>query len=153
MFLWSRKDGPFGKEFPVSEAPTPDGTSGFSQWLVKRRRRISDSPTDPDAEGSDELDGEEAEVVSHSVGHPSRNSSAQPLANRFQSQVIPSTPRDFQPVLASIPTTIPPSSPNTSHARTALNPEVRPSPSQKPRNSPITTFQQLQPMASFSRRR
>ncbi|MBW0589707.1 hypothetical protein O181_129422 [Austropuccinia psidii MF-1] len=29
--LWSRKDGPFGKEFPVSEEPTPDGTSGFSQ--------------------------------------------------------------------------------------------------------------------------
>ncbi|MBW0583129.1 hypothetical protein O181_122844, partial [Austropuccinia psidii MF-1] len=30
-YLWSRKDGPFGKELPVSEAPTPDGTSGFSQ--------------------------------------------------------------------------------------------------------------------------
>ncbi|MBW0579427.1 hypothetical protein O181_119142, partial [Austropuccinia psidii MF-1] len=30
-YLWSRKDGPFGKEFPVSEAHTPDGTSGFSQ--------------------------------------------------------------------------------------------------------------------------
>ncbi|MBW0565105.1 hypothetical protein O181_104820 [Austropuccinia psidii MF-1] len=23
-YLWSKKDGPFGKEFPVSEAPTPD---------------------------------------------------------------------------------------------------------------------------------
>ncbi|MBW0578375.1 hypothetical protein O181_118090, partial [Austropuccinia psidii MF-1] len=104
-YLWSRKDGPFGKEFPVSEAPTPDGTSGFCQltgsrqrdvarWtnvgasipvggrpiysssevpisrintegVVKRIRRISDSPTDPDAEGSDELDGEEVEVVPH----------------------------------------------------------------------------------------
>ncbi|MBW0573029.1 hypothetical protein O181_112744, partial [Austropuccinia psidii MF-1] len=30
-YLWSRKNGPFGKEFPVSEAPTPDGTSGFSK--------------------------------------------------------------------------------------------------------------------------
>ncbi|MBW0575531.1 hypothetical protein O181_115246 [Austropuccinia psidii MF-1] len=30
-YLWSRKDGPFGKELPVSEAPTPNGTSGFSQ--------------------------------------------------------------------------------------------------------------------------
>ncbi|MBW0523456.1 hypothetical protein O181_063171 [Austropuccinia psidii MF-1] len=30
-YLWSRKDWPFGKEFPVSEAPTPEGTSGFSQ--------------------------------------------------------------------------------------------------------------------------
>ncbi|MBW0591068.1 hypothetical protein O181_130783, partial [Austropuccinia psidii MF-1] len=29
--LWSRKDGRFGKEFPVFEEPTPDGTSGFSQ--------------------------------------------------------------------------------------------------------------------------
>ncbi|MBW0579329.1 hypothetical protein O181_119044 [Austropuccinia psidii MF-1] len=169
-YLWSRKDGPFGKEFPVSEAPTPDGTSGFSQltgsrqrdvarWtnvggpipvggrpiysssevpisrintegVVKRIRRIADSTTDTAAEGSDELDGEEVEVVPHLVGHPSSNSSAQPLANRFQSQVIPSTPRTFQPVLASIPTTIPPSSPSTSHARPALNSEVKPSPSQ-----------------------
>ncbi|MBW0499699.1 hypothetical protein O181_039414 [Austropuccinia psidii MF-1] len=188
-YLWSRKDGPFGKEFPVSEAPTPDGTSGSSQligsrqrdvarWtnvggpipvggrpiysssevpisrintegVVKRIRRIPDSPTDPDAEGSDELDGEEFVVTPHSVGHPSRNSSAQPLANRLKSQVIPSTPRTFQPVLASIR----PSSPSTSHARPALNPEVRPSPSKKPRNSPITTSQQLQPVASYSRRR
>ncbi|MBW0593743.1 hypothetical protein O181_133458 [Austropuccinia psidii MF-1] len=192
-YLWSRKDGPFGKEFPVFEAPNPDGTSGFSQFtgsrkrdvprwtnvggpipvggrpiysssevpifrintegVVKRIRRISDSQTHPDAEGSDELGGEEVVVVPHSVGHPSSNSSAQPLSNRFQSQVIPSTPRTFQPALASIPTTIPPSSPSTSHARPALNPAVRPSPSQKPRNSPITTSQQLQPVASSSRRR
>ncbi|MBW0579371.1 hypothetical protein O181_119086, partial [Austropuccinia psidii MF-1] len=98
--LWSRKDGPFGKEFPIPEEPTPDATSGFSQltgtrqrdvarWtnvggpipvggrpiysssevpisrtitegvvkIVKRVRRIDDSPTDPDAEGGDELDG------------------------------------------------------------------------------------------------
>ncbi|MBW0589831.1 hypothetical protein O181_129546 [Austropuccinia psidii MF-1] len=88
-YLWSRKDGPFGKELPVSEAPTPDGTSGVSQltgsrqrdvarWtnvggpipvggrpiysssevpisrintegVVKRIRRIADSPTDPDS--------------------------------------------------------------------------------------------------------
>ncbi|MBW0549030.1 hypothetical protein O181_088745 [Austropuccinia psidii MF-1] len=161
-YLWSRKDGPFGKEFPVSEAPTPDGTSGFSQFpisrintegVVKGIRRIADSPTNPYAEGSDELDGEEVVVVPHSVGHPSSNSSAQPLANRFQIQVIPSTPRTFQPVFASIPTTIPPSSPSTSFSRPALNPEVRPSPSQQPRNSPMTTSQQLQPVASSSRRR
>ncbi|MBW0476508.1 hypothetical protein O181_016223 [Austropuccinia psidii MF-1] len=172
-FLWSRKDEPFGKEFQVSEAPTPYGISGFSQFggrpiysgsevpisrintegVVKRIRRIADSPSEPDAEGSDELDGEEFGVVPHSVGHPSSNSSAQPLANRFQSQVIPSNPRTFQPVLASIPSTITPSSPSTYHARTALNPAVRPSPSHKPRNSPITISQQLQTMASLSRRR
>ncbi|MBW0583917.1 hypothetical protein O181_123632 [Austropuccinia psidii MF-1] len=29
--LWSRKDGPFGKQLPVSEAPTPAGTSGLSE--------------------------------------------------------------------------------------------------------------------------
>ncbi|MBW0582095.1 hypothetical protein O181_121810 [Austropuccinia psidii MF-1] len=108
-YLWSMKDGHFGKEFPVPEAPTPDGTSGYShltgsrqrdvaRWtnvggpipvggrpiysssevpisrintegVVKRIRRIAHSPTDPDSEGSDELDGEEVVVVSHSVDH------------------------------------------------------------------------------------
>ncbi|MBW0542708.1 hypothetical protein O181_082423 [Austropuccinia psidii MF-1] len=29
-YLWSKKDGPFGKEFPVSQAPTPHETSGYS---------------------------------------------------------------------------------------------------------------------------
>ncbi|MBW0567548.1 hypothetical protein O181_107263 [Austropuccinia psidii MF-1] len=191
--LWIRKDGPFGNEFPVSEEPTPDGTSAFSQceqgdvarWtsvggpiptggrpiysssevpisrtntegvvkVVKRMIRIDDSPTDPGSEGSDELDGEEVQVVPHSVGHPSSNSPTQPLANRFQSQVVPSTPRTFQPILASIPTTILPPSPSSSHARPALNPAVRPSPVQQSRNSPITTSHQLQPVASSSRRR
>ncbi|MBW0561460.1 hypothetical protein O181_101175 [Austropuccinia psidii MF-1] len=192
-YLWSRKDGPFGKELPVSVAPNPDGTSVFSQltgsmqrdvarWnnvggpisfggrpiyfsskvpisrinsegVVKIIQMISDSPTDPDSEGSDELDGEEVEVVPHLVGHPSSNSSSQLLDNRFQSQVISSTPRTFQPVLSSIPTTIPPSPPSTSHARPALNPAVRQSPSQQPRNLSITTSQQLQPVARCSRRR
>ncbi|MBW0589733.1 hypothetical protein O181_129448, partial [Austropuccinia psidii MF-1] len=112
--LWSRKDGPFGQEFPIPEEPTPDATSGFSQltgrmqrdverWtnvggpiplggrpiysssevpisrtntdrvvkLVKKRRRIADSPSDPDAEGSDELDGEEVELFLIQLGiHP-----------------------------------------------------------------------------------
>ncbi|MBW0578481.1 hypothetical protein O181_118196 [Austropuccinia psidii MF-1] len=116
--------------------------------VVKRIGRIHDFPTDPDAEGSNELDGEEVQVVPHLVGHPSSNSSTQPLSNRFQSQVIPSTPRTFQPILASILTTIPPSSPSTSHARPALNPEVGPSPVQQCRNSPITTSHKLQPVAS-----
>ncbi|MBW0546525.1 hypothetical protein O181_086240 [Austropuccinia psidii MF-1] len=118
--------------YSSSEVPIPRiNTEG----VVKTIRRISDSPTDADAEGSE------------------YNSSAQPLANRFQRQVIPSTPRTFQPVVASIPTTFPPSSPSNSHARPVLNPAVRPSPSQKPRTSPITTSQQLQTMASSSRRR
>ncbi|MBW0573463.1 hypothetical protein O181_113178, partial [Austropuccinia psidii MF-1] len=29
-YLWSKKDGPLGKELPVTEAPTPDATSGHS---------------------------------------------------------------------------------------------------------------------------
>ncbi|MBW0505754.1 hypothetical protein O181_045469 [Austropuccinia psidii MF-1] len=177
--LWSRKDGPFGQECPISEEPTPDGTSGFSnltgsrqrdvaRWtnvggpipvggrpiysssdvsisrintegIVKRIRQIADSPPDLDSEGSDELDGEEVEVVPNSAGHPSNNSSSQPPAKRFQSQVIPSTPKTFQPTLASIPTSIPPASPHSSHTMPTSNPEVRPSPIQKSRNSPIVT--------------
>ncbi|MBW0466524.1 hypothetical protein O181_006239 [Austropuccinia psidii MF-1] len=132
-------------EVPISRMNT-DG-------VVKRIRRIADYPPDPDAEGSDELDGEEVGVVPHSVGHPSSTSSSQPLANRFHGQIIPSTPRTFQPTLASIPTSLPPASPSPSHSRPALNQAVIPSPIQKPRNSPITTSQHLQPMTSSSRRR
>ncbi|MBW0560119.1 hypothetical protein O181_099834 [Austropuccinia psidii MF-1] len=131
-YLWNRKDGPFGKEFPVSEAPTPDYTSGYShltgsrqrnvaRWtnvggpipiggrkiysssevpisrintegVVKRIRRIADSPTDPDAEGRDELDGEEVEVASHLVGHQSSTSSSQPLATDSKVKLFPVLP-------------------------------------------------------------
>ncbi|MBW0477861.1 hypothetical protein O181_017576 [Austropuccinia psidii MF-1] len=184
--FWSRKDGPFGKEFLVSEAPTPDVTGSrqrdVARWtnvggpiavggrliysssevpisrintegVVKRIRRIADSPPDPDAEGSDELDGEEVEVVPHLVGHQSSFSSSQPLANRFQIHFIPSTPRTFQPTLSTVPTSLPPASPSSSHTRPALTQAVRPSPIQKPRNSTIITSQQLQQMVSYSRRR
>ncbi|MBW0566489.1 hypothetical protein O181_106204, partial [Austropuccinia psidii MF-1] len=154
---WTSVGGPIpvgGRPiYSSSEVPISRTNTEGVVKLVKRVRKIDDSPTDTDAEGSDELDGEEVQVVPHSVGHPSSNSSTQPLANRFQSQVIPSTPRTFQPILASIPTTIPPPSPSTSHARPALNPAVRPSPVQQSRNSPITTSHQLQPVASSSRRR
>ncbi|MBW0514428.1 hypothetical protein O181_054143 [Austropuccinia psidii MF-1] len=136
--------------YPRSEVPI---SRIITEGVVKRIRRISNYPTDPDAEGSYELDGEEVVVVPHSVDHQSSTSSSQPLANRFQSQVIPSTPRAFQPVLTSIPTSLPPASPSLSHARPSLNQAVRPSPNQQPRNTPITTSQQLQPMASSSRRR
>ncbi|MBW0562324.1 hypothetical protein O181_102039 [Austropuccinia psidii MF-1] len=150
--LWSKKDGPFGKEFPVSEVTTPDGTLGYSnltgsrqsgvaRWtnaggpipvggrpiysssefpisrintegVVKRIRKIAYSPPDPDAQGSDELDGEEAEVVPNSIGHQSSTSPSHPPARRFQSHILPSTPRTFQPTLATIPTSLPPASPS-----------------------------------------
>ncbi|MBW0564623.1 hypothetical protein O181_104338 [Austropuccinia psidii MF-1] len=137
---WKNSGGPIpvgGRPiYSNSEVPSSRITT---EGVVKRIRRIADSPTDPDAEVSDELDGEEVVFVPHSVVHPSSNSSAQPLSNIFQSQVIPSTPTTFKPVIASIPTTIPPSSASPPHARPALNPELRPSPSQKPRNSPINS--------------
>ncbi|MBW0510454.1 hypothetical protein O181_050169 [Austropuccinia psidii MF-1] len=133
-YLWSKKDGPFGKELPVSEAPTLDGTSEYSAC-------------------SDELDGEEVEVIPHSAGHASNPSPSQPPANRFQSQVIPSTPRNFQPTIATIPTSIPPGSPHSSHTRPAFNTAVRTSPIQQSRNSPIVNSQKLQPVASTSGRR
>ncbi|MBW0580609.1 hypothetical protein O181_120324 [Austropuccinia psidii MF-1] len=131
------------------EGPSKINTEG----IVERIRQIADSPPDLDAEGSDELDGEEVQVVPNSAGHPSNTSLSQPPAKRFQIQVIPRTPRTFQPTLSTIPTSISPASPHSSHTRPSLNPAVRLSPIQQSRNSPIVTSQQLQPVASTSRRR
>ncbi|MBW0537474.1 hypothetical protein O181_077189 [Austropuccinia psidii MF-1] len=124
-YLWSKKDGPFGEEFPVSEGPTPDGTS-----------------RNPDC--SDELDGEEFEVVDNPVGHQSRTSPSQPLSKTFQSCLIPSALKNFQPTLATIPTSLPPASPSSSNTSSAMIPAVRPSPIQQSRDSPIVTSQQPQ---------
>ncbi|MBW0514453.1 hypothetical protein O181_054168 [Austropuccinia psidii MF-1] len=188
-YLWSKKDGPIGKEFQVSEAPTPYATSGYSaltgsrqrdvaRWtnvggplsvggrpiysssevpiprinnegVVKQIRRIANSPPNPDAEGSDELDGEEVEVVPNSAGYPVNSSPSHPSAKELQSHIIHSTPRNFQPTIA----TIPPASPNPSHTRMALDKAVRPPPIPQPRNSPMVTSQQPQPVASTSTRR
>ncbi|MBW0494569.1 hypothetical protein O181_034284 [Austropuccinia psidii MF-1] len=187
-YLWSRKDGPFGKEFQFSEGTTTYGISRFShltgsrhrdvvRWtnvggpisagsrpiyssseipisrintegVVKSIRRIADSPPDPDAEGSDEFDGEEVEVVPHLVGHKPSSPSSQSLANRLQIHIIPSTPRTFHPTLAIVPTSLPPTSISCSHAIPALTQAVRPSHIQQPRNSPIITPQQLQPIVT-----
>ncbi|MBW0504260.1 hypothetical protein O181_043975 [Austropuccinia psidii MF-1] len=139
LFYWTagfqcQKDGPFGKEFPVSEAPTPDGTSMYSncesvgcrpiysssevpisrintEGLVKWIKQISNCLRDPDAEGSDELDVQEAEVAHNLAGHQSSTSPSHPPAKRFQSHIIPSTPRTLQPTLSTIPTFLPPASP------------------------------------------
>ncbi|MBW0465982.1 hypothetical protein O181_005697 [Austropuccinia psidii MF-1] len=183
-YLWSRKDGPFGKEFTVAKAPTPDGTSGYSnltgsrqrdvarctnvggpipvggrpiysssevpisrintEGVVKRIRLIANSPPDPDAEGSDELYGEEVEVVHNSIGHQSSTSPSHPPTKRFQSHIIPRTRRTFQLTLATILTSLPSVSPSSSTARTSLIPALIPSPIHQSRNSPIFTSQQLQ---------
>ncbi|MBW0568526.1 hypothetical protein O181_108241 [Austropuccinia psidii MF-1] len=176
-----QKNGPFGKELPVSEGPTPDSTSGYSdceqrdvaRWtnfegpipvggrpiysssevpisrintegVVKQIRRIANSPPDPDAEGSDELDGEEVEVVNNPVGHQSSTYPLKPPSKIFESCLVPSTLRNFQPTLATIPTSLPPASQSSSHTRPAIIPAVRPSPIQKSRVSPIVLSKQLQ---------
>ncbi|MBW0575658.1 hypothetical protein O181_115373 [Austropuccinia psidii MF-1] len=119
---WTNVGGPipvggrkiyFSSEVPISRINT--------EGIVKRIRQISNSPPDQDSECSDELDGEEVEVIPHSSGNPSNSSPSQPPSKRFQNQVIPSTPRNCQPTLATIPTSIPPASPHSSHTRPALN--------------------------------
>ncbi|MBW0472813.1 hypothetical protein O181_012528 [Austropuccinia psidii MF-1] len=66
-----------------------------TEGLVKRIRQISNSPPDPDAEGSDELDDEEVEVVHNSIGHQSSTSPSHPPSKTFQIHIIPRTPRTF----------------------------------------------------------
>ncbi|MBW0482176.1 hypothetical protein O181_021891 [Austropuccinia psidii MF-1] len=125
-----------GLHFPISEVPI---SRINNQGVVKRIRRIANSPTDPDAEGSDELDGEEDEVVLNSVGHKSSISPSQTFSKIFQIQVIISTPRNFQQVLSTIPSSILPPSPNPSTSRPAMVSPVRPSPIAQPRHFPMVT--------------
>ncbi|MBW0489714.1 hypothetical protein O181_029429 [Austropuccinia psidii MF-1] len=144
-YLWSKKDGRFGKEFPVYEAPTPDVTGckhrEFARWTTVG----GPIPIG----GSEELDGEDVEVLLSSAGNQSSTSPSQPASKISQIKVVPSTPRNFQPVLS----TIPPLSKSLSTARPSLVPKVRSSPIPQPRNSPMITSQQLQPVASSSKRR
>ncbi|MBW0536034.1 hypothetical protein O181_075749 [Austropuccinia psidii MF-1] len=114
---------------------------------------VGGRPIYANAEGSDELDGEKVELVPHSAGHPVNSSTSNPPAKRLQSHIIHNTPRNFQPTLATIPTSIPPASYNPSHTRPALNQAVRPSPILQPRNSPMVASQKPHPVASISRRR
>ncbi|MBW0484880.1 hypothetical protein O181_024595 [Austropuccinia psidii MF-1] len=142
--MWPGGPIPFGgrqiyysSEVPISMINT--------EGVVKRIRQISDSPPDPDPDGSDELDGEKAGVVHNSIGHQSSTSPSHPPAKRLQSHIIPSTPRTFQPAIATLTTSLPPASPSSSTARPSLISAVRP--------SPIVTSKQLKPVASSSRRR
>ncbi|MBW0472037.1 hypothetical protein O181_011752 [Austropuccinia psidii MF-1] len=125
---WTNVGGPIpvsgrpiysSSEVPISRINT--------EGVVKRIRQISYSPPNPDAEGSDELDGEEVEVVLNYSGHHSSTSASQPDSKRFQTQLVPSTSRAFQPVISTIPSTIPPHSLNPFTSRSALVPTMRPS--------------------------
>ncbi|MBW0483017.1 hypothetical protein O181_022732 [Austropuccinia psidii MF-1] len=181
-YFWSNKYGTFGEEFPVSEAPIPGGKGSLqggpivggpiptggrpiysssevqisrinSQGVVKRIRKISNSPTNPDAEGSDQLDGKEAEVINPFVGHSSRSSPTKPPSKKFHSHLIPNSLRNFQPVLSSVPYSVPPPSPKSSTSTPILASPVKQSPILQPRPSPVLTSNQLQPVASTSQRR
>ncbi|MBW0505419.1 hypothetical protein O181_045134 [Austropuccinia psidii MF-1] len=107
-----------------------------TEGVVKRIRQISNSPPIPDAEGSDELDGEEVEVVHNYIGHQSSTSPSNPPSKRFEIDIIPSSPRTFQPTLAIIPTFLPPASQSSSTTRPSLLPEVENPPSTSPEIHP-----------------
>ncbi|MBW0546945.1 hypothetical protein O181_086660, partial [Austropuccinia psidii MF-1] len=168
-YLWSRNNGPFGKELTVSEAPTPDGTSGYSHLTGSRQRdmvrwtnvggpiRIGGWPIYSSSEVPI------SRINTEGVVQRIRRIADSPIPQLFQKLKLTTNPAlpllslfptdskvKLFPVLPelSIPTSLPPS-----HARPSLNQAVRTSPNQQPRNSPITTSQQPQPMASSSRRR
>ncbi|MBW0542953.1 hypothetical protein O181_082668 [Austropuccinia psidii MF-1] len=61
----------------------------ITEGLVKWIRRISDLPPDLDAEGSDELDGEEVEVVNNPVGHQSVTSPSHLLPKDLKAALFP----------------------------------------------------------------
>ncbi|MBW0497106.1 hypothetical protein O181_036821 [Austropuccinia psidii MF-1] len=115
-----------------------------TEGVVKWRRQIANSACDLDAEGSDELDGEEVEVVKDHFGHQYSASTYHTPSKRFPSRFIHSIPRNFQPTLATIPTSLLPALPSSSHTRPVIIPAVRPSPIQQSRTSSIVTSQQLQ---------
>ncbi|MBW0493352.1 hypothetical protein O181_033067 [Austropuccinia psidii MF-1] len=99
----------------------------------------------------DEFDGEAFEVVDPSIGHQSSTSPSQPPFKRSQSEIIPSTPRNFQQVLSRITSSIPSPSPNPSTARLSPTSPLRKSPIPQPRKYLMVTSQKLQPVESSSR--
>ncbi|MBW0477259.1 hypothetical protein O181_016974 [Austropuccinia psidii MF-1] len=83
------------------------------QGIVKRIRRISDLPTNPD--------GKEVEVLDKKIGQ----TNAPP--EFFQTHILPSTPKNFYPRLSTCPSSIHQSSPHPSIARLpALASPMRP---------------------------
>ncbi|MBW0507988.1 hypothetical protein O181_047703 [Austropuccinia psidii MF-1] len=73
-----------------------------------------------DAEVSNELDGEEGEVINPVVGHYSSSSPTKPSVKKFHSKLIFSTPRNLKPVPSSPPSSIYPPSPKPSTPRPVL---------------------------------
>ncbi|MBW0519148.1 hypothetical protein O181_058863 [Austropuccinia psidii MF-1] len=92
-------------------------------------------------------------MVIPSIGHPSSNLPSKTPVKRLQSQVTASAPRNFQPILSTIPSYIPPPSPRPSTSRPTMASPLRPSPIPHSRQSPIVNSHKQQPVASSSRRR
>ncbi|MBW0572153.1 hypothetical protein O181_111868 [Austropuccinia psidii MF-1] len=91
-------------------------------------------------------------MVNQSIGHLQSSYPPQPPVKEFHSKVIISTPTNFQPVLSTIPYSIPPPSPNPPTSRTSLAfPNRSPIPYSRP--SPMPSSKQLKPVESTSRRR
>ncbi|MBW0542365.1 hypothetical protein O181_082080 [Austropuccinia psidii MF-1] len=81
------------------------------------------------------------------------SSATKPPAKKFHSHLIPSTPRNFQHVHSSVPSSVPPPSPKYSTSRPILALPMQPSTIPHPRLSPVLASHQLQPVASTSQRR
>ncbi|MBW0491500.1 hypothetical protein O181_031215 [Austropuccinia psidii MF-1] len=126
---------------PIQSSSGVSISSINNKGVVKRIRRIFDSPTNPDSEGNDELDDVEVEVLKQSIDHLSSALPTQPSSKRFYSQVITSTPRNFQLLLSTNTSSIPPPSPNTTTSRPSLASKMCPSPIPQPRPSPVLTSQ------------
>ncbi|MBW0555198.1 hypothetical protein O181_094913, partial [Austropuccinia psidii MF-1] len=145
-YFWSKKDGPFGKEFPVSEGPTPDATSGYSDLTGSRPRNVARWTN---VGGSIQVGGRP--IYSTSEVPISRIKTVG-LVKRIRR--IANSPPDLDAeALSAIPNFLPHYSPSSSHTRPAINPALRPSPIQQSRASPIGTSHQLQPEARSGRRR
>ncbi|MBW0514656.1 hypothetical protein O181_054371 [Austropuccinia psidii MF-1] len=144
--LVEQEGWPLSKECSVSEAPTPDGTSvaGSRQREVARWTKFKGPISTGDSEVSDELDGDEVEVINPFVAHSSSSSTNKPPSKEVHSHIIPSTPISFQPVL---------SSPKPPLPWPIIASPMKPSPIPNSRPSQVLNSHQLQPVARTSQRR
>ncbi|MBW0468755.1 hypothetical protein O181_008470 [Austropuccinia psidii MF-1] len=102
---WTNVGGPIycSAKVPISRTN--------NEGVVKRIRKLTDSQTNTNSKDSDELDGEEVQVVLPMAYQSSSISPSNLPSKKFQNQVIPITPRDFQPLFSTAPYSLPHSSP------------------------------------------
>ncbi|MBW0470202.1 hypothetical protein O181_009917 [Austropuccinia psidii MF-1] len=149
QYLWSKKDGPFGREFPVSEAPTPDVTSGYFNLTGSRQRDVARWTNfgRPIPVCGRQIYSS-SEVPISRINSQGGTYLYWPPIQCFTFPTFPQKipkpnntkyPQKFQPILSTIPSSIAPPSPDPSTARPALVSPVRPSPIAQPRTSQIVT--------------